>query len=403
MSKKIKSRLMFGFLKRKNLPKLARSETGEMFAPTASGGVSITADSAMKISAVYACVRAISETIATLPFEIYEKRGKGKEPAINHPIRNLIKIAPNEKMNIAQFLEAVLTSMLLRGNAFLRPVRARNGAVASIEFLDPSRVTINDDDEIYYTYTSKKGTFKFSLEDVVNIPYFTMDGLNGLSPVAKCRASLELTQVAENHGRNFFKNAALPNGVIEIPQGLNNEAYERMKTSWHKAYSNENAYKTAILEAGATYKGISIPNKDAQFLELRDFQVTDIARMFRVPPHMIADLSKATFSNIEQQSKEFAEFTILPLVVKIEKALNHRLLTPDEWDKYYFKFNINAITRGDMKSRFEAYNLGRNMGVYSANEIRELEDLNPIENGDIYLQPLNMDEAGKAQEKDSNE
>lgn len=397
LSQKLKSRTMFGFIKSLFSPKQnqKRSEMDEVLRGTASGTF-ITPNNALQISAVYSCVRAIAETIATLPFDIYESKGaKGKEVAHTHPVRTLIKIAPNEKMNIAQFLEAVLTSMLLRGNAYIRPIRARDGKVVALEFLNPANVSIYDDDKTYYTYQAKDGLYKFDLDEIVNIPYFTTDGLNGLSPIAKCRTSLELTQIAEEHGKRFFANGAFPAGVITVADTLNDESYERMKNSWHKAYSNNNAYKTAILEAGAIYSPITIPNKDAQFLELRGFQTTDIARMFRVPPHMIADLSKATFSNIEQQSKEFAEFTILPLVIKIEKALNHRLLTKDEQQMFYFKFNINAITRGDMKSRFEAYNLGRNMGVYSANDIRELEDLNPIENGDIYLQPLNMGEAGK--------
>lgn len=383
------------FFKNFFTPPKIRGEADDIFTAT-TNGVSVSNENALKISAVYACVRAISETISTLPFEIYQTDGKQRVIAQNHPIRPLIKVAPNPKMNIAQFLEALLTSMLLRGNGYIRPIRARNGQVLQLDILDASQVSLQErGNDVYFQYTGKDGTYNFGLDEIVNIPYFTLDGITGLSPIAKCRNGLELTQIAENHGKSFFSNGAFPSGVIEVPTELNQEAYDRMKNSWQKAYSGENAYKTAVLEGGAAYKGISIPNKDAQFLELRAFQTTDIARMFRVPPHMIADLTKATFSNIEQQSKEFAEFTILPLVVKIEKALNHRLLKPNEWGNFYFKFNINAITRGDMKSRFEAYNLGRNMGVYSANDIRELEDLNPIENGDIYLQPLNMSEAGK--------
>ncbi|WP_249934120.1 phage portal protein [Campylobacter sp. RM16190] len=383
------------FFKNFFTPPKTRGEADDIFTAT-TNGVSVSNENALKISAVYACVRAISETISTLPFEIYQTDGKQRVIAQNHPIRPLIKVAPNPKMNIAQFLEALLTSMLLRGNGYIRPIRARNGQVLQLDILDASQVSLQErSNDVYFQYTGKDGTYNFGLDEIVNIPYFTLDGITGLSPIAKCRNGLELTQIAENHGKSFFSNGAFPSGVIEVPTELNQEAYDRMKNSWQKAYSGENAYKTAVLEGGAAYKGISIPNKDAQFLELRAFQTTDIARMFRVPPHMIADLTKATFSNIEQQSKEFAEFTILPLVVKIEKALNHRLLKPNEWGNFYFKFNINAITRGDMKSRFEAYNLGRNMGVYSANDIRELEDLNPIKNGDIYLQPLNMSEAGK--------
>lgn len=388
------------FDKLKSLFKVKKRKESEFEELFSSNFISsITTSNAIKISTVFACVRVLAETISTLPFDIYTKDGNSRQRATTHPLNTLLSVAPNEYMNRVSFFEAIIASMALQGAAFLYPVRNRKGAIVRIDFLHPSNLSLQATaKERYYIYATEKSTIKLRFDEVVNIPYFTTDGINGITPIEKCRQSLELSDAAEFHAKQFFQNGAFPKGAIYFEQELSDEAYERIKKSWQEAYSKNNAFATAILEGGAKYQEISMKNTDAQFLELRNFQVNDIARMFRIPPHMIGSLEKATFSNIEQQSKEFAEFTIAPLCVKIETAMAHRLLKSDEWGKYYFKFNINAITRGDMKSRYEAYNLARNMGAFSVNDIRELEDMNPIENGDIYLQPLNMTEAGKQKE-----
>lgn len=361
----------------------------------------ITPNNALKLSAVFASVRLLSETIATLPITLYKTDGKKREAALLHPLYNLLKYNPNPLMTVPDLIEVFVASALLRGNGYIHPVKNRYGDVSELEFLTPQNVTIDmKDDEPVYKYQSSKKNMSFRYDEIVNFAYFTVDGITGLSPIGQCRTSLELANESEEFGRRFFANNAQPGGVIESPTELSPEAYERFKKSWNENYGGDNIGKTALLEGGTTYKAISLNNKDSQFIESRSFQVGEIARMFNIPPHLIGDLSKATFSNIEQQAMEFEKYTIRPLVTKIEAVFNKRLLKEDEIGRYFFKFNTSALLRGDVKTRFESYNLGRNMGVYSANDIRELEDMNPIKNGDIYLQPLNMEEAKKGKENE---
>jgi HK97 family phage portal protein len=379
----------------------AKRDVGEsgLFAPT-SAITRITPDNALKISAVYACVRLISESIATLPINMYKTDGNKRELAKEHPLYSVMKYNPNALMTTTDLVESFVASALLRGNGYIHPVRNRYGDITELEFLKPKCMTLDVSGDVpFYKYFSEKKNATFKFEDIVNFAYFTLDGVTGISPISQCRTSLELANESEEYGKRFFANNAQPGGVIEMEGVLSEEASERFKKSWHAGYSGQNVGKTALLEGGAKYHAISMSNKDSQFLESKAFSIQDIARMFNVPPHLVGDLSKATFSNIEQQAMEFEKYTIRPLVTKIEAIFNKRLLAEDEIGRYFFKFNTSALLRGDIKTRFEAYNIGRNMGVYSANDIRELEDLNPIENGDIYLQPLNMVEAGKEGEQ----
>lgn len=368
-----------------------------------TGGTSskrITPDNALSLSAVYACVKVISETIGTLPLNLYKIEGEKRTVAKEHPLYSILKYYPNPYMNYTQLIEALTSSMLLRGNGYLNPVKTRGGQTAEIEFIKPQNITIDDTTSTpFYRYQSSTKSAIFKYDELINIPYFTTDGIHGITPIEECKNSLDLANSSEEFGKNFYDNGAMPMGVIQTPFSFpNEETLSRFRSGWDKNYGGNNKFKTAVLEGGATYNGIPIKNSDAQYIEGRQFSVQDIARMFRVPPHLIGDLSKATFSNIEQQAMEFEKYTIRPLVTKIEAAFNQRLLTDKEKPTHFFKFNTSALLRGDMKSRYESYNIGRNAGFLSVNEIRALEDLNPIENGDIYLQPLNMITAGENNE-----
>lgn len=350
----------------------------------------ITPKNATSISAVYSAISAISDTISTLPLNLYHKFDDKREIAYEHYLEKLIKFSPNEYFTQTTFIEAIVKSMLVYGNAFIYPIKQRNNQIVRLELLDPTNITIFSYEKTpFYNYTSKDASLRLELNELINIPYFSFDGLNGLSPISACKATLELSKVVENQGIKFYKNGAFPSGVLELPNELSDEAYLRLSKSWHRAYSGNNLYKTAILESGAKYNPIAIANKDAQYVELKQFQISDIARIFNIPAHKIGDLTHATFSNIEQQELNYAIQTIRPLITKIESFLNKGLLLENEREEYYFKFNLSAMLRGDVKSRFESYMLGRNMGVYSVNEIRRLEELNPIEGGDVYDKPLN--------------
>lgn len=358
----------------------------------------ISADDATKISSVYACISLLSQTIGTLPFALYERTSKGAQKAINHPLTRLCEVAPNDKMNAVTFLQSLVYNTLLYGNGFIEPIRARNGKILELKLLKSKNVSINTDFD-RYEVTNNNGVRYYKYSELVNIMFQPSEnGIKGLTPISSCQASLNISNSLDKNAAALFKNGAIPSGVLEFPNQLTDEQYTKLSRALNSDYNGANAYSTMLLDAGAKFHPISMSNADAQFIELKNFQVADIARIFRVPPHLIGDLSRATFDNAEQLKITFADSTIRPLCECIEAAFNHRLLTPKEQGEYYFKFNLDGLLRGDVKTRFEAYNLGRNMGVYSANDIRKKEDLNEIENGDIYLQPLNMTKAGQEQE-----
>lgn len=351
----------------------------------------ISANDATKISSVYACVSLLSQTIGTLPFALYERTPKGTQKAHSHELNRLVEIEPNEKMNAVTFLQSLVYNALLYGNAFVEPVRARSGKILELKLLKSKNVYINTDLE-RYEVTSDKGQMRvFKYKELVNVMFQPSEnGVKGLTPISACQASLKLSNALDANANALFKNGAMPSGALEFPQQLSDEQYLKLSNAMNRDYNGNNAHATMILDAGAKFHPISMSNQDAQFLELKNFQVADIARIFRVPPNLIGDLSRATFDNAEQLKINFVDSTIRPFCECIEAAFNHRLLSPHEQSKFYFKFNLSGLLRGDVKTRFEAYNLGRNMGVYSANDIRKLEDMNEIERGDIYLQPLNM-------------
>lgn len=353
---------------------------------------SISSTQAMRLSAVYACVNLLSQTISTLPFNIYERTENGSQKALNHPLSRLLSIAPNDDMNAQIFLATLVSTVLLRGNAFVRPVRARNGAILRLELLDSEAMSIDTNAKKYY-YSSSNGAIEFSYKELVNVLFTpSQNGIVGLTPIAQCQKTLGLSTAIDESGTAFFKNRAMPSGVLSFDAKMSDAQFDEIRKAMSAGFKGKNAGRLMILESGGKFSQLSINNADAQFIEVKNFQIADIARIFRVPPHLIGELSRATFSNIEHQKIDFIDSTIRPLCESIESAFAHRLLNASEQDRYYFKFNLAGLLRGDMKSRFEAYNLGRNMGVYSANDIRRLEDLNEIEGGDIYLQPLNMKE-----------
>ena len=247
--------------------------------------------------------------------------------------------------------------------------------------------------KLTYTYTTSEGRMEqLNPEDVLHIPGLGFDGVMGYSPIALEKAAIGLGIAAEEYGSKFFQNGARPSGILTHPNTVKDPA--ALRASWNAAYGGSgNASRVAVLEEGMTFVPLSMPNNEAQFLETRKFQVTEICRIFRVPPHMIGDLERATFSNIESQNISFAVHTIRPWLVRIEQAINKTLIPENEKDRYYAQFNIDGLMRGDYKSRMEGYAIARQNGWMSANDIRALENLNPIseeEGGNAYLVNGNM-------------
>ncbi len=355
---------------------------------------SINADNAMKVSTVFACVRLLSETIATLPINLIQDYKGKRRNATDHPLYYLLKSKPNKDMNSVQIKEALMASMCLRGIGFLQKVTTRGGSIIELPFLNAARMSLYTrvDGSYYYIYTKKTGAqVKFEPDEIVSIPYFSLDGVEGITPIDMCAQGIGLAMTAENHANMFYENGGKITGTIEIPGTITPEKVESLRKGFNAKFSGKGAYQTAVLEGGAKFNPIAMTAKDAEFIATRKFQKSEIAAMFNIPPHLIGDLEKATFSNIEQQSIEFEKFTIRPLVTKIEAAFNTSLLSEKEQKEgYYFKFNTDALLRGDIKSRYEAYQIAIANAMKSPNECRALEDEDPYTGGDDYWMPLNM-------------
>ena len=368
-----------------------------------SSGKVVTERSAMQMTAVYACVRILSEAIAGLPLHMYRyKEDGGKEKALDHPLYLLLHDEPNPEMSSFVFRETLMTHLLLWGNAYAQIIRNGKGEVVALYPLMPNKMTVSRDEngQLYYTYQKsqeelpKDNTYTVTLHpsDVLHIPGLGFDGLVGYSPIAMAKNAIGLAIATEEYGSKFFANGAAPSGVLEHPGTIKDP--QRVRESWMSQFGGSaNSNKIAVLEEGLKYTPISISPEQAQFLETRKFQINEIARIFRVPPHMVGDLEKSSFSNIEQQSLEFVKYTLDPWVVRWEQSIQRTLLTPEEKKTYFVKFNVEGLLRGDYQSRMSGYATARQNGWMSANDIRELENLDRIpaeDGGDLYLVNGNM-------------
>lgn len=370
---------------------------------TSAAGVSVTPERAMALSTVFSCVRVLAESVGQLPVHLYEQRGREKLKAPEHPLYDLLHFAPNKFQTAQEWREWVVSCLALRGNAYSQIIRtgpAGRQRVAELLPLHPESVTPKYDagtgSVSYRVALAGGGSETLPAAEVLHIPLFTLDGFTGVNPVQYAREAVGLAVGAEEFGAKLFANGAQPGGVIEHPGKLSQTAYDRLKASWDERHQGSgNAHRVAILEEGTKWQSVGFPAADAQFLESRKYQRSEIAGMYRVPPHMIGDLDKATFSNIEQQSLDFVGGGLLPYLTRIEQRVAFQLLSPEERRRYFAKFNVAGLLRGDMAARGAFYTQLTNLGALSPNEIRDYEDLNPREGGDIFLTPLNMAVNGK--------
>lgn len=365
---------------------------------TSAAGVNVTPERAMALSAVFSCVRVLAESVGQLPVHLYEQRGREKVKAPDHPLHEILHFAPNKFQTAQEWREWVMACLGLWGNSYSQIIRTgptNRLRVAELLPLHPAAVTPLYDAATasvgYRVALAGGGSEVLPAEDVLHIPLFSLGGLVGVNPVQYSREAVGLGIGAEEFGASLFKNGAQPGGVLLHPKLLSEPAYKRLKESWEERHQgSDNAHKFAILEEGLTWQSIGFPAKDAQFLETRKHQRSEIAGMYRVPPHLIGDLDKATFSNIEHQSLDFVVRGLLPYVTRIEQRIVFRLMSPEERRRYFPKINVAGLLRGDMQARAAYYHSLVQDGALSPNEIRDLEDLNPREGGDVYLTPLNM-------------
>ncbi len=392
--------ILQGIFKARDKPKdsLGGSRYSFFFGGT-TAGKPVNEHTAMQMTAVYSCVRILAETLAGLPLHVYKYNDSGgKEKYLKHPLYKLLHDEPNPEMTSFTFRETLMSHLLLWGNAYAQIIRNARGEVIALYPLMPNKMTVDRDKSgrLFYLYQrsiedaptlGKDSLVYLDPSDVLHIPGLGFDGLVGYSPIAMAKNAIGLAMATEEYGAKFFANGAAPGGVLEHPGTIKDP--QKVKDSWNAAYQGStNSHRVAVLEEGMKYQQIGIPPEQAQFLETRKFQINEIARIFRVPPHMLADLEKSSFSNIEQQSLEFVKYTLDPWVVRWEQNMFRSLLMASEKPTVFIKFNVDGLLRGDYVSRMSGYATARQNGWMSANDIRELENLDRIPEelgGDLYL------------------
>lgn len=391
-------RALFGSGENRNYwwPHLAQAMAGN----ANTTGRPVTPATAVGSTAVWAAVRIISESIATLPLRVYERGTDGRTIATQHPLYPILHDRPNPRQTAVEYREQQLASLLLWGNAYTWIDRWPSGRPRNLWPLRPDRVTVKVDvatendpvpSLVYVVSTHDGGQRVYAADDILHVRGLSSDGLMGLSPIAVHRDAVGLEQAEREFAGRFFGNNGRPGGVLKVAGRLSNDAAVRLKQSWETAHRGlENAHRVAVLEEGIEWQSMGMPLQDAQFVEQRRFSIEEIARIFRVPLHLMGDLQRATYSNIEHQSIEFVVHTIRPWCVRLEQSYA-TLLYPSERQALYVEHAVDALLRGDVKSRYDAYAVGRQWGWLSVNEIRALENLNGVgTDGDSLIQPLNF-------------
>ena len=364
-------------------------------------GIDVDRSSAMGISAVWACVRLLSETLASLPVFVYKRLPKGKDRATDHSIYRLLHTQPNPEQTPFQFKETLMGHVVLQGNGYAQKVYNRAGEVGQLWPLNPEKmdVTRNDAGMIDYAYTKGNKILHLTREQIFHIAGLGFDGIKGYAPIEIARQTFGMSIASHRYGAEFFDNGAWPGGIIEMQKSLKDDAArKRFKASWADAHKDwGKKHSIGLLEDGAVFKTITIPPEHAQFIQTWKFGINEVARWFRVQPHLIGDLERSTNNNIEHQGIEFVVYTMRPWLVRWEQTIGLQLISERDREKYFAEFLVDALLRGDTTARTASYRVMREIGVYSVNDINELENRNPIEEGDVRFVPMNwVPEIGRA-------
>ena len=355
----------------------------------------ITQESSLALTAVWACVRILSETVGTLPIHLYRRTDTGRERQYGHACGRILH-TPNSFSTRFDLMHFLMTSCTLWGNGYARIYRDKMYRPLRLKYYHPAKVepVLTDNEELFYRLDSGE---LLPYSDMIHLKGLSTNGYKGKSPITVHRDNLALSVSAQTYGEMFFNQGGNMSGVFKYPSTLKPEAYERLKKDLlAQSIGLHKAHLPLLLEGGMTYERISIPPEDAQFIATRKFQKTEIAPIYGVPPHMIADLERSTNNNIEHQAMEFVRYCLMPYLVRLEEEFNHKLLREDEFDEYYYLFSLNGLLRGDAKTRSEFYKNMNFVGAMSANEIRNLEDMNSYEGGDEYFVQMNMQTVKKA-------
>lgn len=383
----------------KRATKFVGNEYITLASAASASGETVTAETAMRITAVYSCCRLIGETFASLPCILYREKGENRDRAKDHPLYQILHDMPNPYQTSMEFYETLMWHVLLRGNGYAEIMLNGAGVVTALYIRHPDSVT---------PFVTKEGSLRYRIVDggveytkshdlILHVRGPSWNGISGLSVLDLAREQFGNAIAMDKHTGNAFKNGARMGGILVYPGKLSPQAVENLKSSWKKQTSGaENSGETAVLEHGLEYKPISMTNEQAQFLDEKKLTRSQIAAIFRAPPHMIGDLERATFSNIEQQSLEFYQYTIRPWLVRVERAMKSKLFSDRERLLYKAEFNADALLRGDFLTRQQGLAIQRSNGVINIDEWRALENRNPLPDnkGKQHLVPMNMQEAG---------
>ena len=356
---------------------------------------------ALTFSAVWAAMRLLSESVSSLPLGVYKREANGDKTELTNDLSYLLKYYPNSYQNKISFFEKIMMDLLSNGNSYVRIERNNLGKPIELLPLNFNGVDVYfNDNKLYYTSDQLGGTF--SADDILHFKLITnvnnsktnnntQDGIIGLSPITQNMNAIGWAQDVEEYGRTFFKNGAKLSGVLKTDRALSEQAIDRLRNSFNNNYSQlSGSNQTAVLEEGLEFQPLSISQDQSQFLQSREFSVAEVARIFNIPPHLLKDLSKSSFNNIEMQSQEFVTYSLMPFLNKIELEMNTKLFRKSIVGTEYIKFNVNGLLRGNIKDRSEFYKSMINAGVMTINEVRRKEDLNRVTDGDSNYIPMNM-------------
>ena len=366
--------------------------------------VNVSTETVQQIPEVYACLKTLAETTAQLPLVIYRQQGDRREEFREHPIFDLLHDQPNPEMDAYEFRYQMTWDLMLHRNAFAEVVENQRGAVGELWRVDPSRFVKAErvNGQVVYTFRQHNGTQQQLPANRVfhlRAPPLDESGLVGRSLLIDGARTFARALALEDYARRFFENDATPSGVVTVPKMFpNDEQAQEFRKRWNAQFRGAKRHSVGILEAGATWADVNVPNDKAQFLETYKEVTAQVLRLFRMQPHMVGVLDKATFSNIEQQSLEYVVYTLMPGLIGWEKGIKRQLILGRQ---FFAAHNVAGLLRGDLKARYEAYAIGRNWGWLSVNDILKRENLNPVPEGDVRLQPLNMAPAGSVQQTEA--
>jgi HK97 family phage portal protein len=367
---------------------------------TSMAGVGVSEHSSLRNMAVFACVGIISQSLASIPLVVYErKENGGRRRAIEHPLYPVMHDLGNAEMTAFELRETRIAHCALWGNAYAEIEYDEAMNVAGLWPLAPDRVGIERDrhtGQLMYTYMLNSGQgYVLPSWRVQHLRYMMIDGVVGISPIRQAMNAIGLAQATEVFGSSYFRNGSRPSIILKVPQKLSKEAYERLRTSFAAKWSGlDNSHRVNILEEGVTPELVGIPPEEAQFLSTRQFQVAEIARLYRVPLDMLADGGSSTYASAEQHAINLRVYTLLGWARRDEQALMRDLLTPEERKRFYVEYLLDGLERADINTRSTALNTMRQGGAITANEWRGFENLEPVDGGDVLLQPLNMEAIG---------